>query len=298
MKILVVGSGAREHAIGEKLRENSNVSEMFFAPGNAGTKSIGKNIDIKEEEIFKLLEFAKLNNIDFTVVGPEVPLSLGIVDVFEKENLKIFGPNQKSAKLESSKSYAKEFMIRHNIPTSEYIETEEFEKAYEFAAKLIKTKGTAVIKADGLCSGKGVFILNKEKEVEKYLKSILIDGEYGEKKVIIEEFLEGFEMSLIAFVDNHSIKLLPTSKDHKNIYNGDLGPNTGGMGTYSPNYQGEVYLDDIKKQVLFPFFNGVKRDNLDFRGVIFIGLMITSEGIKVLEFNTRFGDPETQSILK
>lgn len=297
MKILVVGSGAREHVIGEKVKENPNVDEIFFAPGNGGTSALGKNVEIQSEDINSLVEFSKKEKIDFTIVGPEGPLTLGIVDAFEKEGLKIFGPNKNAAQLEGSKSFAKEFMINHNIPTGNYIKSEDYDNSLKFAKMLLDNNGKAVIKADGLCAGKGVFIVNNEKDASKYLKNILVDGNYGEKRVVIEEFLEGFEMSLIAFVDNNTIKPLPTSKDHKNIYNGDLGPNTGGMGTYSPNLQGSPYLEEINQTILVPFLEGLKKDNLDFRGIIFIGLMIGDNGIKVLEFNTRFGDPEAQSIL-
>ncbi|MDO5028506.1 MAG: phosphoribosylamine--glycine ligase [Bacillota bacterium] len=297
MNILIVGSGAREHALAEKVSQSALCEKLYFAPGNGGTRLIGENINIQATDLEGLVDFAEKNNIDFTIVGPEDPLNLGIVDVFEERGLKIFGPRKAAAKLEGSKAFAKDFMVRHNIPTGEYIETSNLNQAIDFTKKLLQESSKAVIKADGLCAGKGVFIVDNLEEGEKYLREILQDGSYGIKKVIIEEFLQGFEMSLIAFVDNNNIKMLPTSKDHKNIFDKDQGLNTGGMGTYSPNIQANPYLEEIEDQILLPFLKGLQVDKMDFRGVIFIGLMITASGIKVLEFNTRFGDPETQSIL-
>lgn len=297
MKILIVGSGAREHAIGEKVSLSPKAEKLYFAPGNGGTLSIGENVEIKADDIEGLLNFAKEKGIDFTIVGPEDPLNLGIVDEFEKEGLKIFGPSKAAAKLEGSKAFAKDFMMKHGIPTGKYIKTEDYESAVKFLKLLLETNGKAVIKADGLCAGKGVFIIFNEDEGKHYLEEVLVKGNYGEKRVIIEEFLDGYEMSLIAFVDNKTIKMLPTSKDHKRIFEGEKGSNTGGMGTFSPNLEAENYLEEIEKNILTPFLEGINKDELDFRGIIFIGLMIGDQGIKVLEFNTRFGDPETQSIL-
>lgn len=297
MKVLVVGSGAREHTIGEKILLNETVKKLYFAPGNAGTAQIGENINIAANEIEKLLEFAKEEDMDYTVVGPEVPLCLGIVDLFEGEGLRIFGPSKAAAQLEGSKSFTKEFLVKYEIPTAEYIKSTDYQESLDFAKTLLTKNGIVVIKADGLCEGKGVFITTTEKETDKYLKDIFEKGLYGEKKVVIEEFLDGFEMSLIAFVDNKTIKMLPTSKDHKKISEGEHGLNTGGMGTFSPNVEALPYLNEIEDLVLKPFLRGIREERLDFRGIIFIGLMIGSGGIKVLEFNTRFGDPETQSIL-
>lgn len=297
MKILIVGSGAREHAIGEKISQSPLCDKIYFAPGNGGTGQVGENVDIKVTDLDGLVAFAEKNEIDFTIVGPEDPLNLGLVDAFEDRGLKIFGPRKEAANLEGSKAFAKDFMVRHNIATGQYIETSNLGQAIDFTKKLLEESSKAVIKADGLCAGKGVFIVDNIADGEKYLRRILKTGDYGKKKVIIEEFLEGFEMSLIAFVDNHTIKMLPTSKDHKNIFDKDQGLNTGGMGTYSPNIQASPYLDDLEEEILNPFLKGIQADKMDFRGVIFIGLMITADGIKVLEFNTRFGDPETQSIL-
>lgn len=296
MDVLIVGSGAREHAIGEKIKSNPNVDKLYFAPGNGGTMEIGENVDISPTDIDSLLNFAKDHNVDFTIVGPEDPLNLGIVDKFEDKGFKIFGPRKESAILEGSKAYAKEFMIKHKIPTAEYGNFTNYDDAYDFTLKLLDKNDKAVLKADGLKAGKGVFIVNNKDEAKASLEEIF-NGNLNDSKVVVEEFLNGFEMSLIAFVDNNTIKVLPSSKDHKNIYENDAGPNTGGMGTYSPNFQADIYNDIIENDVLKPFMKGLKKDGLDFRGMIFIGLMIDGKDVKVLEFNTRFGDPETQSIL-
>lgn len=298
MKILIIGGGAREHALGHSISKNKKVSKIYFAPGNAGCQQIGSNVNIKADDIEGLLDFAKANSIDLTVVGPEDPLCLGIVDLFEANNLRIFGPSKSAARLEGSKAYAKEFMIKHHIPTAAYVKVNNFKDCVLEANKLIDKYGTAVLKADTLCQGKGVFIANSQKEAEEFSKKIFIDKIYGECEMVVEEFLDGFEMSLLCFVDNNTIKMLPTAKDHKKIYDGEKGLNTGGMGTYSPNKQADVYLLEIQELALNPFLQGIKQDKLDFRGIIFIGFMIGSNGIKVLEFNTRFGDPETQSVLQ
>ncbi|MGL5257376.1 MAG: phosphoribosylamine--glycine ligase, partial [Proteocatella sp.] len=298
MKILVVGSGAREHALGKAISKNKKVSKLYFAPGNAGTEIIGENIDIKSDDINRLLEFAKNNDIGYTVVGPEDPLCAGIVDLFEANGLKIFGPSKSAARLEESKAYAKEFMEKYDIPTASYKKTDNLKYCLEAAYELIEKNGAVVLKADALCQGKGVFIANSKDEAETFAKKIFIDKLYGNCEMVVEEFLDGFEMSLLCFVDNNTIKMLPTAKDHKKIFEGELGLNTGGMGTYSPNNQADVYLEEIEALVLKPFLSGIKSEKLDFRGIVFIGFMIGSNGIKVLEFNTRFGDPETQSVLQ
>lgn len=298
MKILIIGGGAREHALGHSISKNKRVTKIYFAPGNAGCEKIGSNVDIKADDIEGLLNFAKENVIDLTIVGPEDPLCLGIVDLFEANDLKIFGPSKAAAKLEGSKAYAKEFMIKHDIPTADYIKVGNFKDCILQANKLIEKYGIVVLKADTLCQGKGVFIAKSKEEAEEFSKKIFIDKIYGECEMVVEEFLDGFEMSLLCFVDNKTIKMLPTAKDHKKIFDGELGLNTGGMGTYSPNKQADVYLSEIQELALKPFLEGIKQDKLDFRGIIFIGFMIGSSGIKVLEFNTRFGDPETQSVLQ
>lgn len=298
MKILIVGSGAREHAIGHSLLKNPRVKKLYFSPGNAGTDLIGENVEIKATEIEALKKFAIEKEIDYTVVGPEDPLNLGIVDEFEKQGLKIFGPSKNAALLEGSKAFSKEFMERHHIPTAKYIKASDAKKAIEFASQLIAEYGKAVLKADGLCQGKGVYIAGSLEEAEKFIHQVFEQKVFGDTNLVVEEFVEGFELSLLCFVDNKSYKILPSARDYKNIYPHDLGPNTGGMGTYSPNFQGDRYIEAITKEILNPFLDGIQKENLDYRGLLFIGLMIGANGIKVLEFNTRFGDPETQSILQ
>ena len=298
MKILVVGGGAREHALGETISKNKSVSKIYFAPGNAGCGTIGENIAIKADDIEALLSFAKKEEIDLTIVGPEDPLCKGIVDIFESNGLKIFGPSKAAAKLEESKAFAKRFMEKYDIPTAKYLEVSSYESCLKEAYDLLDTCGSVVLKADALCQGKGVYIANSKEEAADFAQKIFIDKLYGDCNMVVEEFLDGFEMSLLCFVDNKTIKMLPTAKDHKKIFDGEQGLNTGGMGTYSPNIQADIYIPEINNLVVEPFLKGIQAENLDFRGIIFIGLMIGSKGIKVLEFNTRFGDPETQSILK
>lgn len=298
MRILIVGGGAREHAIGEAIIKNKRVNEVFFAPGNAGCGLIGTNLNIKADDVNSLLDFAYNNSIDFTIVGPEDPLCLGIVDTFEAHGLKIFGPSKSAAMLEGSKYFAKKFMIKNNIPTADYYKSDNYDDCINHIDKLINDMGKVVLKADTLCQGKGVYIAETKAEAEEFCKKVFIDKIFGDCPMVIEEYLDGFEMSLLCFVDNDTIKPLPTVKDHKKIYDGEKGLNTGGMGTYSPNAQADVYLSEIETTVLKPFLEGIKKDNLDFRGIIFIGFMIGSKGIKVLEFNTRFGDPEIQSVLQ
>lgn len=297
MKILVVGGGGREHTLVWKLKQSPKVSEIYCAPGNAGIGEIAKNVDIKAEDVEGLYHFALEKNIDLTVVGPEVPLVMGIVDRFNQGGLKVFGPNKKCAQLEGSKSFAKEFMIRHNIPTGRYEEFTQLDKAKE----AIGLYGfPMVIKADGLAAGKGVVIVNSREEALDVLNSIMEDREFGDagNKIVIEEFLEGTETSILCFVDENNIVPMVSAQDYKKAYDDDLGPNTGGMGTYSPSH---IYTEELEKEVeekvLKPVLKGLKDDKLDFKGILFIGLMITDEGAKVLEFNVRFGDPETQVVI-
>ena len=297
MRVLVIGSGGREHAICWKLSNEKNVEAIFCAPGNAGIESIAKCISIGENNIDELVSFAKDQNIDLTIVGPEVPLVNGIVDVFESEGLRIFGPNKNCARLEGSKAFSKNFMIKHNIPTAKYKEYTNLEEAI---SEVDSFGYPVVIKADGLAAGKGVIIPTNKEEAIKTLKEIMEDKKFGDagSKVVIEEFLEGIETSVLAFVDNNTIIPMVSAKDHKKVYNNEKGPNTGGMGTFSPS---EIYTDDlakdIKLNILDATLEGFKKDNLNYKGVLFVGLMITEDGPKVLEYNTRFGDPETQSVL-
>lgn len=297
MRILVVGGGGREHAICWKLSNESNVEKIYCAPGNAGISSMAECVNIGDSNIEGLLQFVKENKIDLTIVGPEVPLVAGIVDEFEKENLKIFGPNKNCAKLEGSKAFSKDFMIRHNLPTAKYKEYTDLDKAIE---EIDEFGYPVVIKADGLAAGKGVVIPENREDAIETLKEMMSEHKFGNAgdKIVVEEFLTGVETSILAFVDNDTIVPMASAKDHKKAFEGETGLNTGGMGTFSPS---EIYTDELAKEIqekiLDKTLEGFKKDNLDYKGVLFVGLMITKEGPKVLEYNVRFGDPETQSVL-
>ncbi|MFV0394348.1 MAG: phosphoribosylamine--glycine ligase [Coprobacillaceae bacterium] len=297
MKVLIIGSGGREHAIAYKLNESSKVDSICAWPGNPGIAKIGQCIDGSVEDIDGIVAYAKENAIDLTVIGPEVPLCLGLADALEKEGLMAFGPTKHAATLEGSKSFSKEFMIKYNIPTAKYVKVNTYDKA----VKAIQDFNyPLVIKADGLAAGKGVVIVDKETEAINTLKEMMIDGSLdgAGSVVVIEEFLTGFECSLLCFTDGKTIVPMVSSKDHKQIYDGNKGPNTGGMGTVSPNPFLPKEMDTVlEKEVLVPFMKGLKAENMDYRGIVFIGLMIEDGNAKVLEFNVRFGDPETQSIL-
>lgn len=297
MKILVVGSGGREHAICYSLLKGKKADEIYCAPGNAGISEIAQCLNIKDNDIDNLYKFAKENKIDLTIVGPEVPLVDGIVDRFEKESLKIFGPNKKCSMLEGSKAFSKEFMNKHDIPTAKY---KEYVNLDEAISEIDSFGYPVVIKADGLAAGKGVVIAKDKEEGIETLKEMMSDKKFGiaGEKIVIEEFLKGIETSILAFVDNNTIVPMESAKDHKKVYNNEEGPNTGGMGTFSPSDIYDEQLSNIvKKEVLDKTLKGFKDDNLNYKGILFIGLMITDDGPKVLEYNVRFGDPETQSVL-
>ena len=297
MKILVVGGGGREHAICWKLSKEANVDKIYCAPGNAGISNVAQCIDIQDSDIENLLKFAKENKIDLTIVGPEIPLVAGIVDKFEKEGLKIFGPNKKYAQLEGSKSFSKDFMIRHNLPTAKYKEYTDLDEAI---SEIDSFGYPVVIKADGLAAGKGVVIPENREDAITTLKEMMSDKKFGNAgdKIVVEEFLTGIETSILAFVDNDTIVPMVSSKDHKKVFEGETGLNTGGMGTFSPS---EIYTEKLAKEVqekiLDKTLEGFKKDNLNYKGILFVGLMITEDGPKILEYNVRFGDPETQSVL-
>lgn len=297
MKVLIIGSGGREHAICYALSKSSKVTEIHAIPGNPGIAKLGTCHNASVEDLEYILKFVEEHNIDLTVVGPEVPLCLGLADLLEANGHKVFGPCKEAATLEGSKAFSKDFMKRHNIPTAAYANVDN----YEDAVKTLKEFSyPVVIKADGLAAGKGVVICEDEDVALKTLKEFLIDGALSGagKTVVLEEFLTGFECSLLCFTDSETIIPMVTAKDHKQIFDGNLGPNTGGMGTISPNPFMPDNMDDVlKNEILDPFMKGLKEDNLDFRGVIFIGLMIENGHAKVLEFNVRFGDPETQVIM-
>lgn len=297
MKVLVIGSGGREHAIAYALSKSPQVDEIHAIPGNPGIQEIGTCHKGSVEDLEGILKFVEENNIDFTVIGPEVPLCMGLADLLEAHGHKVFGPKKEAAILEGSKAYSKDFMKRHNIPTAASVEVNDYNEAInalkEFSYPL-------VIKADGLAAGKGVVICDNEELAKTTLKEMMIDGILANagSKVVIEEFLTGFECSLLCFTDGNTIVPMVYAKDHKQIYDGNKGPNTGGMGTVSPNPFMIDGMDDVlREDILEPFLKGLKKDNIDYRGVIFIGLMIENNKAKVLEFNVRFGDPETQVIL-
>ena len=297
MKVLVIGSGGREHALAWKLRQSPRVGEVFIAPGNAGTAQIGRNVEVKLSELDQLLNFALRESIDLTVVGPDDVLAAGIVDLFETAGLRIFGPGREAALLESSKSFAKRFMVRHGIPTARF---GEFESSLDAKAALGTFGFPLAVKADGLALGKGVVIAQDRGEAETAIDDMIERRRFGDagRKIVIEEFLSGVECSVHALVDGRSYLLFPTAQDHKQLYDGNRGPNTGGMGTFSPSQRLDAaLLQQIRQQILDPFLRGIQKDRLRFRGLLFPGLMLTKDGPRVLEFNCRFGDPETQVLL-
>lgn len=297
MKILVVGSGGREHALVWKIAKSPRVKQIFCAPGNAGIAKDATCVPIKAEDIDGLLSFAKKEGIDLTVVGPEVPLTMGIVDVFRRNGLKIFGPTKEASVLEGSKVFAKEFCRRHNIPTAK---SATFTDVKEAGSYLLKQRMPVVIKADGLAAGKGVIICKNIAEASEALEDIMVDRAFGDSgnKVVIEEFLQGEEASFIAISDGKNVLPLATSQDHKRVFDDDRGPNTGGMGAYSPApiVTQEIY-DRVMNQVVKPVIKGMTAEGRPFVGVLYAGLMIREGNINVLEFNCRFGDPETQPIM-
>lgn len=296
MRVLVIGSGGREDAIAYALNKSSKVDELYCLPGNPGMGEIATLINGSVEDLDFILKTVEDLKIDFTVIGPEVPLCMGLADLLESHGHKVFGPTKVAATLEGSKAFSKDFMKRHNIPTAEYVEVDEYEKAVE---SLKNFTYPLVIKADGLAAGKGVVICENEETALKTLKEFMLDKTLNNagSKLVIEEFLKGFECSLLCFTDGETIIPMPTVKDHKQIYDNNKGPNTGGMGTVSPNPFMPDFSKEMLDSILIPFINGLKEDNMDYRGVIFIGLMIKDNKAKVLEFNVRFGDPETQSIM-
>jgi len=297
MKVLVVGSGGREHAICWKLAQSPKVTELYCAPGNAGIADSAKCVNIKAEDIEGICAWAKDNAIDLAVIGPEVPLAMGIVDELEKVGVKTFGPNKNCAQLEASKSFTKAFLARHNIPTAGY---REFTSKEELLENVGLYGYPMVLKADGLAAGKGVVIPENEEDAIKAIEEMMGDKVFGSAAdlVVVEEFLTGVEASMLCFVDENTIIPMESAQDYKRIFDGDKGPNTGGMGTYSPSLLfNEEVEKQIREQILEPTLAGFQKDGLDFKGVLFIGLMLSKKGPKVIEFNNRFGDPETQSVL-
>ena len=298
MKVLIIGGGGREHALVWKLKQSPRVSEIFCAPGNGGISQVAECVPIKISDHDALVNFAKERGIGLTVVGPDDALAAGIVDRFQREGLRIFGPTQGAARLESSKVFAKEFMLRHGIPTAA---SGQFSSSGEARAFIAKMRAPIVVKASGLALGKGVIIAQSHAEADAAIREIMDERKFGDAgaEVVIEEFLEGEECSIHALVDGGSHLLFPSAQDHKRALDGDRGLNTGGMGTFSPAEKvlPPALEQRVRTEVLDRFIAGLRADGLDYRGMLFPGLMITRDGIKVLEFNCRFGDPETQVLL-
>jgi len=297
MKVLVIGSGGREHTLVWKITQSPKVSQIYCAPGNAGISTLAQCINIDADNVEKLIDFAKKEKIDLTVVGPELPLSRGIVNEFNQQGLRIFGPRKEATEIESSKVFSKYLLKKYNIPTANYQVFQNSQKALD---NIKKQTFPLVIKADGLAAGKGVFIVENLVQARDALNALMEEKQFGEagRQVIIEEFLEGEEVSILAFCDGKTVVPMVSSQDHKKIFDHDLGPNTGGMGAYSPV---PFYPDELEKKVLEeilkPTVKGLQNEGKEYKGVLYAGLILTKEGPKVLEFNARFGDPETQVIL-
>jgi phosphoribosylamine--glycine ligase len=298
LKILIIGSGGREHAVGWKVAQSARCGELFFAPGNAGTLKLGMNVDIKATDIEGLLDFAKKEHIDLTLALPDDPLSLGIVDLFQENGLRIFGPTKQAAMLESSKAFAKNFMRNYRLPTAKFKTFTDYTNAKSY---IDRQSLPIVIKASGLALGKGVIIAQNLKEAHKALEDILVKKVFGDagSEVVIEEFITGPEISTHAFSDGVTYKLFPISQDHKKVGEGDTGPNTGGMGTITPlPFVNEELIQIINRDIVAPTFEAMRQENTPFEGVLYPGLMLTQSGPKILEYNARFGDPETQIYMR
>lgn len=295
MKVLVIGGGGREHAIVHALSKSSKVTEIYAAPGNAGISKLAMCVNIKDTDVSNLVAFAKDEKIDLVVVGPEAALAVGVVDEMQKVGIKAFGPTKAAAQIESSKNFAKDLMSKYNIPTARYEVFEDYESAISFV-KI--SPFPTVIKYDGLAAGKGVVIAENYEEAELALKDMLLDDKYGKGKVVIEEYLEGPEFSFMCFVDGENVYPLQLAQDHKRAYDGDKGPNTGGMGAYSPlPFITEKDYNEALNKIMIPTAKAMVNEGNPFKGVLYGGLMKTKKGIKVIEFNARFGDPETEVVL-
>lgn len=295
MNILIIGSGGREYAIGLRLKQDKNVKKLYFSPGNGATKELGTNIIAKD--YYELADFAKKNDIALSVVGPENALSAGVVDIFKEKGLNIFGPTKAAAMLESSKTYMKDFLHKNGIRTARFLNTNNFDEA----SKFIDTLGQiVVVKADGLCAGKGVIIAQSHDEAKKAALDMLSGDSFGDagKSIVIEEFLDGFELSFFAICDGKSFVSLPVAQDHKRLLDNDEGPNTGGMGAYAPSpLASKELIKRVEQEVVAPTLAGMQKENAPFCGVLFVGLMIVSNIPYVLEFNVRFGDPECEVLM-
>ena len=297
MKVLVVGGGGREHALVWKIRQSKRVKEVYCAPGNAGISKAAECVDIAVSDIDGLLKFALDKEIDLTIVGPEVPLTLGIVDRFEENNLRCFGPRKNAAEIEGSKVFSKYLMKKYGIPTAEY---EEFSNSKDARAYVKDAAYPIVIKADGLAAGKGVIIAQNLSDAECAIETIMEEKAFSKAgdKIIIEEFLKGHEVSILAFTDGKTVAPMVSSMDHKRVFDNDLGPNTGGMGAISPNpYYNDEVAENCMKNIFIPTIEAMESEGRPYKGIIYFGVMLTDNGPKILEYNCRFGDPETQVVL-
>ncbi len=298
MNVLIVGSGGREHALAWKLSQSPKVSKVYTAPGNSGTAQVGENVDIDVGNLRNLVRWAKEHEIGLVIPGAEAYYVAGIVDEFKESGIPIFGPSKSAAELEGSKAFAKGLMRRHGIPTADYAEFEQYDAAVRYLDS--RPAGPVVVKADGLCAGKGVVVCQNLDEAKAAVKRMMAEGEFGEagQRVVIEELLRGQEVTILALTDGKTIAPLASSQDHKAAFDGDTGPNTGGMGAYSPApILTEELMDEVVEKILVPTVHGMNEEGRRFRGLLYAGLMLTGGGPKVLEYNVRFGDPETQPVL-
>jgi len=295
VNVLIIGAGGREYSIGMALAKDEKVEKLYFAPGNGATDELGENLTISD--FSELADFCEANGVELTIVGPEAPLVDGIVDLFEERGLKIFGPSAQAAQLEGSKIFMKNFLARHNVPTAKYIETDSLEDAYKFIMTL---EAPIVVKADGLCGGKGVIIAQSHDEAKRAAGEMLSGNSFGDAgtSIVVEEFLDGYELSVFAICDGEDYVVLPAAQDHKRLHNDDQGPNTGGMGAYAPTplVNDEIYRK-LDERVIVPTLEGMKSEGMPFKGVLFIGVMVVNDEPIILEYNVRFGDPECEEIM-
>ena len=295
MDVLIIGSGGREYSIGLALRKDQNVEKIYFAPGNGATDELGENLAVTDFDA--LADFVEEHGVGLTIVGPEAPLVEGIVDVFKGRNLTIFGPTAKAAQLEGSKIFMKNFLARHGVPTAKYIETDSLQEAYDFINTM---KAPIVVKADGLCGGKGVIIAQSHDEAKRAAGEMLSGNSFGDAgtSIVVEEFLDGYELSVFAICDGKDYVVLPAAQDHKRLLNNDQGPNTGGMGAYAPTplVNDEIYAK-LDERVIKPTLKGMQEEGMPFTGVLFIGVMVVNGDPIILEYNVRFGDPECEELM-
>lgn len=298
MKVLVVGSGGREHALAWKIAQSPRADRVFVAPGNAGTAADAENVPIAATDVPRLLQFASQNQIGLTVIGPEAPLAAGLVDEFQRAGLRVFGPTRAAAELETSKVFCKNLLRHADVPTADHRVFRNAREAITFLKE--REDMPVVVKADGLASGKGVIVCDNREQALAAVERIAVQKEFGEagNQFVIEERLQGEEASVLALTDGHTLLTLPPCQDHKRAYDGDMGPNTGGMGAYCPTpLMTDELLQNVEERILVPTVHQMKRSHRPFRGVLYAGLMVTNQGVKVLEFNVRFGDPECQPLL-